>query len=424
VDSVAAVAADDVPPLLHSYARPAAARGTFVSIVAGSGATVTDSNGREYVDALASLWYCQVGYGRGEIVSAIAAQASRLATFHTFDRFTNPVADALAAELVAIAPMPSARVFLTSGGSEAVDSALKLARLAHHAAGAADRTIIISRTPSYHGVTYGSMAATGLPLNQAGFGPLLGDVVQVPYDDLTAVDEVIARHGAHRIAAVIAEPVVGAGGVLPPPDGYLAGLRQRCDAAGAFLILDEVICGFGRLGAWFGAEVYGVRPDLVTFAKGVSSGYLPVGGVLVGAAVRAPLEADPTFVLRHGHTYSGHPTAAAAALANLAVLRDEALLDRAPLIGKRLADGLRTLLAGGRVTAVRGQGAVWAAVLADGIDAVAVRDRMLDHGVIARPLGASVIAFCPPLVIADDQVDRCVEALRLAVLGAGSHARA
>jgi putrescine aminotransferase len=405
------MAADDVPHLLHSYARPAAGRDVFVEIVSGSGAMVTDSNGREYVDALASLWYCQVGHGREEIVSAITSQAKRLATFHTFDRFTNPMAEGLAAELVAIAPMADARVFLTSGGSEAVESALKLARLAHHAAGDTERTIIISRTPSYHGVTYGSMAATGLPLNQAGFGPLLGDVVQVPYDDLAAVDEAIAGHGAHRIAAVIAEPVVGAGGVLPPPDGYLAGLRQRCDDAGAFLILDEVICGFGRLGAWFGADVYGVRPDLVTFAKGVSSGYLPVGGVLLGRAVRGPLEADDGFVLRHGHTYSGHPTACAAAIANLSVLRDEGLLDRAPSIGKRLADGLHALLAGGRVTAVRGEGAVWAAVLADGIDAVAVRDRMLDHGVIARPLGASVIAFCPPLVITDDQIDRSVEAL-------------
>ena len=410
--------ADDVPSLLHSFARPAATSGTFVDIVSGSGAVVVDSAGRSYVDALASLWYCQVGHGRSEIVSAIATQAAQLATFHTFDRFTNPMADGLAAALVEVAPMPSARVFLTSSGSEAVESALKLARFAHYVAGEPERTVVISRTPSYHGVTYGSMAATGLPANHAGFGPPLGDMVQVPYDDLAAVDAAIAAHGGgRRIAAVIAEPVIGAGGVLPPPDGYLTGLRQRCDAIGAFLILDEVICGFGRLGAWFGASQYGVEPDLVTFAKGVSSGYLPVGGVLVGRAVRDRLEADNTTMLRHGHTYSGHPTACAAALANLAVIRDEGLLDRAPLVGKRLADGLRSLVDddGDRIVSVRGEGAVWAAVLADGLDAVAVRDRMLDHGVIARPLGQSVIAFCPPLVITDDQIDRCVEALSASV---------
>jgi adenosylmethionine-8-amino-7-oxononanoate aminotransferase len=267
----------------------------------------------------------------------------------------------------------------------------------------------------------GSLALTGLPLNQAGFGPLVGDVVQVPFDDLAAVDEVIARHGAERIAAVIAEPVVGAGGVLPPPDGYLEGLRARCDAAGAFLILDEVICGFGRLGHWFGGSRWGVRPDLVTFAKGVSSGYLPVGGVLVGAAVRERLEADPDLVLRHGHTYSGHPTACAAAVANLAVLRDECLLDRADAIGARLSEGLRSAAtsSGDRVREVRGVGALWACHLAEGIDALAVRNGMLERGVIPRNLGADVIAFCPPLVISDDQIDRCADVFGAAVSAAG-----
>ncbi len=412
--SVGAMSSDAPPPFLHPFARPSAPASSYLQIVSGEGAVVVDSAGKEYIDALAALWFCQVGHGRREIVDAIADQAGRLATFHTFDRFTNGPADDLAARLVALAPMPDARVFLTSGGSEAVESALKLARLAHHAAGETDRTIVISRVPSYHGVTFGSLALTGLPLNQVGFGPLLGDVVQVPFDDLDAVDAVIAEHGASRIAAVIAEPVVGAGGVRPPPDGYLAGLRARCDAAGAFLILDEVICGFGRLGEWFGGTRWGVQPDLVAFAKGVSSGYQPVGGVIVGSAVRARLESDPALVLRHGHTYSGHPTACAAAVANLSVLADEGLLARADPIGDRLSDGLRSF-ADDRVLEVRGLGAVWACHLAEGIDATAVRDAMLDGGVIPRNLGADVIAFCPPLVIDDGQIDRCVEVFAKAV---------
>jgi adenosylmethionine-8-amino-7-oxononanoate aminotransferase len=414
---------DEVPAFLHPFSKPTAPASSYLEIVSGEGATVTDRAGRTYIDALASLWYCQVGHGRPEIIEAISRQAGQLATWHTFDRFTNGPAEALTAELATLAPMPDARVFLTTGGSEAVESAIKLARLAHFAAGEPERTVVISRSPSYHGVTFGSLALTGIPANQAGVGPLVGDVVQVPADDLAAVDEAIeAVGGSERIAAVIAEPVIGAGGVLPPSEGYLDGLRERCDAAGAFLILDEVICGFGRLGGWFGAGRYGVRPDLVSFAKGVSSGYLPVGGVLVGADVRSRLEADPELVLRHGHTYSGHPTACAAAVANLAVLRDEGLLDRADAIEKRLGDGLRSVAAaaGDRVAEVRGAGALWAVQLGEGVEALAVRDAMLDRGVIPRNLGASVVAFCPPLVITDEQLDRCVEVLAASVVVAAA----
>jgi adenosylmethionine-8-amino-7-oxononanoate aminotransferase len=209
---------------------------------------------------------------------------------------------------------------------------------------------------------------------------------------------------------VLAEPVIGAGGVLPPAPGYLEGLRRLCDDAGAFLVLDEVICGFGRLGSWWGADRYGIRPDLVTFAKGVTSGYLPLGGVLVGPAVREPLEADAGFVLRHGHTSSGHPSACAAALANISILRDEQLGPRADRIGARLGAGLSALVADGVLVEARGAAGLWAAVLDEGA-AGAVRQGLLDRGVIARPIGGEVIAFCPPLVIEDADLDRCVTAL-------------
>ncbi len=404
----------DVPHLLHAYSRPAAGRSGFVDIVAGDGAEVVDSTGRRYVDALGSLWYCNVGHGRREIGDAVVEQMRRLEVFHTFDRFTNRPAESLAERLSGLAPMPDARVFLTSGGSEAVETAVKLARVAQAWGGHPERTVVVSRKPSYHGVTYAALSATGIPANQAGFGPLLPDVVQVPYDDLDALDRVGREHEG-RVAAVIAEPVVGAGGVLPPPEGYLGGVRERCDRWGAYLISDEVICGFGRLGRWWGAEHYGVRPDLVTFAKGVTSGYLPLGGVLVGAAVREALEADEDAVLRHGYTYGGHPTAAAAALANLDLIDREGLLGRAPVIGERLGAGLGSLVDGEQVLGHRGTQGIWAIELGDDLPAAAVRDAMLDHGVIARPIGSSTLAYCPPLVVADEQMDRCVEATRLGV---------
>jgi adenosylmethionine-8-amino-7-oxononanoate aminotransferase len=409
-----------VPSLLHPFARAAAPRDAFVDIVAGSGAEVTDAKGNVYVDALGSLWYCNVGHGRPEIAEAVAAQMRRLEVFHIFDRFTNPRADELATRLVGLAPMPDTRVFLTSGGSEAVETAFKLARIAQVQAGHPERTVVVSRTPSYHGVTYGAMSLTGLPGNRQGFGPLVPDVVQVPYDDSAALDQLVeAAQG--RVAAVIAEPVVGAGGVYPPPPGYLAALREWCDRMGAYLIFDEVICGFGRLGAWWGADHFGVRPDMVTFAKGVTSGYLPLGGVVVGPAVRAPLESDAEFVFKHGYTYSGHPLSAAAALANLDIIESEGLLSKAEGIGKRLGKGLGDLVDGEHVAAVRGTMGIWAIELVPGLDAPAVRDALLDFGVIARPIGNTVLAYCPPLIITDDQLDRCVDGTRSAIKSVRMH---
>jgi len=406
--------ADQLPAFLHAFASPARVRGDFLNIVEGSGAEVIDASGRRYIDALASLWYCQVGHGRAEIADAAAGQLRRLGGFSTFDRYTNPTADALADRLAGLAPMPEARVFLASGGSESVETAIKLARLAQVRNGHPERTVIVSRQPSYHGVTYAAMTASGVPPNQEGFEPLLPDVIRVPYDDLSALDGLPAVQQG-RVGAVIAEPVVGAGGVWPAPEGYLAGLRQRCDSWGAHLILDEVICGFGRLGTWWGAQYAGVRPDLVTFAKGVTSGYLPLGGVLVGPAVRGPLEADSTAVLRHGYTYSGHPSCAAAALANLDILEREQLFSSAERIAANLGTGLRSLVDGGRVTEVRGTMGIWAIGLGAGVDATQVRDALLDDGVIARPIGTSTVAFCPPLVITDAQMEQCVEATRRAL---------
>lgn len=399
---------------LHPFARPAALPSDFINIVRGEGAAIFDDTGKRYVDGMASLWYCNVGHGRTEIAEAVSAQMMKLEAYNTFDIFTNDPAEQLATELAALAPMPHARVFFTSGGSEAVDTAMKLARVAQVQAGHPERTVIISRVQSYHGVNYGGMAATGLPLNQAGFGTMLADVVQVPQHDLDALGAACAQN-AGRVAAIISEPVQGAGGVHPPQPGYLQGLRALADQHGAYLIFDEVICGFGRLGSFWGAQHYGVVPDLITFAKGVTSGYVPLGGVLVGHEVCVALESDPAFILRHGFTYSGHPSACAAALINLRIIHGEGLVERAKHIGARLSAGLHDLHRAGHVAGVRGEGAVWAVALNEGVNPMAVRATMLTHGAIGRPIAPSTIAFCPPLVIDDDDVDTLVGALAAGV---------
>jgi len=393
---------------LHPFAKPT--RESFITLVRGQGAVVTDSNGRDYIDGMAALWYCAVGHGRTEIARVIAEQAETLAGYSTFDPFTNEPVERLAERLIGIAPMTDSRVFFTSSGSEAVDTAMKLARLAHVQSGHPEKTIIISRQRGYHGTTYGGTSAQGIPPNREGFGPLVGDVLQVPADDLEALSIAMSQN-QDRLAAVLIEPVQGAGGVFPPTEGYIEGVRRLCDQHGAFLIFDEVISGFGRLGHWFAAHRFGVRPDLVTFAKALTSGYQPLGGVFVGPAVRGPLEADPNFFLRTGFTYSGHPTACRAALANIDIIEREGLVDRAHHVGQRLSAGLHSLHADGLLAAVRGDGAVWAVAQHPHIDPVKVRDRMLEHGVITRAVGTDTNTFCPPLVIDDEQIDTVVDAL-------------
>jgi adenosylmethionine-8-amino-7-oxononanoate aminotransferase len=393
---------------LHPFAKPT--REQFVTIVRGDGALLYDADGREFIDGMASLWYCAIGHGRAEMADAIRNQAATLAAYSCFDPFTNEPVERLAAELHNIAPMPDSRVFFTSSGSEAIDSAMKLARITHVLAGQPQRKLIISRGRGYHGVAYGGTSAQGIAPNREHFGPFVDGVVQVPADDLEALASLMAERG-REVAAVIAEPVQGAAGIYPPEEGYLAGLRRLCDQHGAWLVFDEVITGFGRLGSWFGAHHFGVTPDLVTFAKAVTSGYQPLGGVFVGSGPRAALEADPEFFLRHGFTYSGHPTACAAALTNLGIIRREGLVERAAHVGDRLSEGLRSLAADDVIDHTRGAGAMWAAGLRPDQHAMQVRDRMLDAGVVCRAINTDTLTFCPPLVITDSQVDRIVDAV-------------
>ena len=396
---------------LHPFAKPT--REAFIRIDRGEGALVWDSQGRELVDGMASLWYNAIGHGRGEMADAIAAQSRTLGAYSTFDPFTNEPAETLAEELRAIAPTPNARIFYTSSGSEAIDSAMKLARMAHVQAGQPQRKLIISRNRGYHGAAYGGTSAQGIAPNKENFGPFVDEVLQVPAEDIEALATLMSQRG-NEVAAIITEPVQGAGGVFPAPDGYLQSLRKLCDQHGAYLIFDEVITGYGRTGSWFAAHHYGVSPDLATFAKGITSGYIPLGGVFVGMAPTAALETDPNFFLRHGFTYSGHPTACAAGLKNLEIIRREGLVERAKHIGDRLGGGLQALAADGVVDHARGLGGMWAVGLHPTQDANAMRDHMLDSGhVIVRALNDALV-MCPPLVIRDEHIDQIVDAVAAA----------
>jgi len=393
-------------PLLHAFAPPAKAEADFVNIVRGEGSLLWDDAGNEYVDGLASLWYCQVGHGRAEIVDAVAEQMRRLEAYNIFDPFTNEPAARAAAMIVERSPHPDGRVFLGCSGSEAVDTVLKMVRQFHQLAGDAERQVVVRRTHGYHGTNFGGTSAQGIAPNREGWGDLVPHFEEVPNDDLEAAATLFADRG-DRIAAVISEPIQGAGGVHLPPDGYLEGLRRLCDDHGALLVFDEVISGFGRTGQWFGAQHFGVTPDLITFAKGVTSGYLPLSGVIASRRVCEAFE-EPGFVFRTGYTYSGHPASCTAGIANLELMDAEGLVERANHVGGRIQSGLEALQADGLIESWRGTGAVYAAEL--GRDSIPVRNEMMANGVIVRPIG-TCLAICPPLIITDDEVGRVLDTM-------------
>lgn len=403
-----------MPAMLYPFARPAAT--DFLQIVRGSGSVVYDRDGADYIDATSALWFCTVGHGRAEIADAVGAQMKQLAAFHIFERYSNDVSDALAETLVASSPMPNSRVFLVNSGSEAADSAIKLIRAARTVSGESERDIVIGIEGAFHGVSYAGISVGGIQMNKDGFGGTLPRILHAKRNDIADLERLFTEN-AGRIAAFMLEPVPGAAGVYPPPEGYLAAVRKLCDAHGVWLVFDEVITGFGRLATNWGATHFGVTPDLMMFAKGVTSGYIPMGGVLVGEKIRAALESDPDYMFRHGHTYSGHPAASAGALANLAILRDERLIERVPQLGASIKSGLESLLGEGLVSEVRGDGAMWAAGIPEGSDAVDVREEMLRSGrVLVRAIGPDTIAMSPPFVTEQPQIDRMMSVFRDALL--------
>ena len=382
------------------------------------GATIWDAEGNEYVDGTCGLWQCAVGHGRQELADVAAAQMRELEFYPSFWDLTNEPAIRLAARLASIAPSGLDRVFFTNGGSEGTETAFKLARLAWHAAGEPERTVVLSRDGAYHGVGIASLAATGISALKEGFGPLAPEFVHLSTPStLTAgpnaaevlaeeLERVISDVGPHRIAAMVAEPVIGVGGMIPPPDGYWPRVQEILRRHGILLILDEVVTGYGRTGRWFGAQRYDIAPDVVVTAKALTSGYFPMGAVLIGAR---PLEFLDGTPFRHGFTYNGHPVGAAVALANLDIIEREGLIERAERTGARMLEGLRPLERLDAVAEVRGVGLMLGIELAAG-DASAVQAGARRQGVIVRATGQKVV-LSPPFVIEDGQADRIVEVL-------------
>jgi putrescine aminotransferase len=404
----------------HPFADMGAVSHSELVIERGEGVHVYDTDGRRYLDGTASLWYANLGYGRPDITRAVAAQMDRLAAYQTFGDFSNPPSNELAARLSALAPMDDAKVFLASGGGDAIDTAAKIARRHWIEQGRPERVHIISRTNGYHGTHAFGTSIGGIEANTANWGPLVPHTSAVAYDSLPALEQEILRIGPERVAAFFCEPVIGAGGVYPPPEGYIDGVADLCAENGVLLVIDSVICAFGRLGTWFGVERWpDVRPDMITFAKGVTSGYLPLGGVIVDGRIASPFfERAGGPMLRHGATYAGHPTCAAAALAVLDAYEAEDLIPRGQELEEPLLRALAPLADHPAVGEVRaGTGLLGAVALSD--DALAadpgavgkVAAGAREAGVLVRPLLRGV-AVSPPLIVDESHLAELAAAIR------------
>ncbi len=277
----------------HPFADMAEVGTHEFTVSGGEGVHVFGADGRRYIDAAAGLWYCHVGHGRPEIAEAVAEQMRRLECYSTFGDLVNEPTTALTDRLSGMTDMPDAKVFLTLGGGDGIEAAAKLARMYWSLRDRPHKSHLISRGFAYHGTHGFGTSLSGLPTIREGFGPLTGGVSQVDYDSLEALEAEIERLGADNVAAFFCEPVIGAGGVRPAPDGYLEQLSEVCHRHDVLLILDGVICAFGRVGTWFGYERWGMTPDMVVLAKGLTSGYLPLGAVLVSGAVAEPFWSTP-----------------------------------------------------------------------------------------------------------------------------------
>ena len=418
---------------------------TPVVFAQGEGVMLRDVDGREYIDGLSSLWNVNAGHGRKELADAAAEQMRRLAFTSAYVGLTNEPAIRLAERLPGLAYSNLSGVYFTTGGAESNESAFKLARYYWRRQGMPSKTKIISRYHGYHGLTMAAMSATGIPSFHAMFQPIVPGFVHIipsypyryPGSMAEALEEAILREGPDTVAAFIAEPVIGAGGVIPPTPDYFPRIREICNRHKVLFIADEIITGFGRTGRWFALGHWNVQPDLVTFAKGVTSAYLPLGGVMVSREVhQAILNAPPTERFMHAATYSGHPTCCAVALRNLDIFEREGLVERAATMGARLQAGLQTLRDLPLVGDVRGLGLMVGIELVTDrqtkAPALGVGGRILPEarkrGLITRmrlgqggdyPIG-DTICVAPPLVVTEAQIDRIVQILRESITAATS----
>jgi adenosylmethionine-8-amino-7-oxononanoate aminotransferase len=426
--------------LLHSLHRPAAQQHAHVW-TRGHGAVLVDADGREYLDALAGLWNVVVGHGRQELADAAARQMAQLAYASCYAGSSNRPAIELAERLAELCYPRINRFFFTSGGAEANESAFKTARFFWRASGRPGKFKIISRVWGYHGTTLAAMSATGIQSYWPMFEPRVPGFVHIdgpyPYrfvpppgtaagDARTPgqmaadlLEAAILREGADTVAGFLGEPVQGAGGVIVPPDDYWPRIREICDRHHVLLLADEVITGFGRTGDWFGLSRYGVEPDIVTFAKGITSGYFPMGGIGVSDAIAAAIDAVPDEqTWMHAFTYSGHPAGCAVALANLDIIEREGLVARSAELGRQLLAGLKTLAGHPHVGEVRGQGSMAAVELVADKATKAefppaekfgprVHQATQERGMFTR-LRGDVYNFAPCYVATEAQIDRMV----------------
>ena len=392
------------------------------------------ADGRRVLDGTAGLWCVNAGHGRREIVEAISRQAARMDYAPAF-QMGHPAQFELASRVAALLPGDLDHVFFVNSGSEAVDTALKIALAYHQAAGAPERTMLIGRARGYHGVGFGGLSVGGIANNRRQFRNLLGAVAHLPHTHAPehnafsrgepewgahladALEDLVALHGADTIAAVVVEPMAGSTGVLIPPKGYLRRLREICDRHGILLVFDEVITGFGRLGTSFACERFGVVPDIVTMAKGITNAAVPMGAAAVRAGIYDAIVDGPEHLIElfHGYTYSGHPLACAAGLAALDVYRDEGLFDRAAELAPYFEDAAHGLRDRAHVIDVRNLG------LVAGIEleprpgrpttrAYDVFARCYEKGVLVRTT-ADIVALSPPLVVERGQIDEICDTL-------------
>lgn len=425
-------------PVYHpkSHAEP-------LVIERGEGVWLYTTDGQQILDGMAGLWNVNVGYGNQELAQAAYEQMKQMAFTSNFAGMTNLPSILLADKLAGWAYEGLNTTFFTSGGSEANDSAFKTARYYWKRKGKPNKTKIIARKGAYHGVTMYATFVTGLEKYHTMFGPAIPDFIHLPAPNpyrfegerkpgetvgqaaARALEEAIQREGAENIAAFIAEPVMGVGGVIVPPDDYFPLIRQICNKYEILFIADEVITGFGRTGEWFALKHWGVKPDILSFAKAITSGYAQLGGIQISDDIRETIEtASEGGAYMHGYTYSGHATACAVGLKNLEIMERENFPERARTLGKRLLEGLQRLKEFPFVGDVRGLGLMCgveivsdkAAKTPDPALAMKIFKAAQAHGLRSRPLGAT-LAFAPPLVISEAEVDEIVKRLGAAMDG-------
>lgn len=412
----------DKPYFWHGFANMANMEtNDELVIVRSEGCEVFDWDGRGYLDATAALWFCNVGYGRQSIVEAVERQMRDLPAYSTFGLYANEPALELSERISHLTPLPEGKVFLTCDGSGAIDTAAKMVRRYWHEVGKPGKQIIVGRDFAYHGMDAFGTSLAGISANAQGYGQLVPSVSQVPYDSVEALAEEFERLGPENIAAFIGEPVIGAGGVYPPPENYWPRVAELCRENDVLLIADEVVTAFGRLGRWFGCERYGFEPDLLVFAKGVTSGYIPLGGVVVGPRVQEPFWSGDGVAFKHGYTYSGHATACAAALANLDIIENEDLVRRVADFEPEWDETISSLADHPLVQEVRVAGLLGAVELSSEeikarpnlVEEVVIKAR--EEGILTRSLGGAAVHLSPPFVITKEQAEMLADGISRAI---------